>query len=61
MAATSRLGQPLQFRRRARLPRARSRGAVGNPSMTALSWAFAFYGCFVFIPLGMAAAVWFGP
>ena len=44
-----------------RLPRAAVRRAPGNGSMASLRWAFAFYGGFLFIAVGMAAAIWFVP
>ncbi len=41
-----------------RLVRPADRRPAGSGSMTTLRWAVAFYGGFLFTPVGMAAAVW---
>ncbi len=44
-----------------RLVRPAGGGPEGGASMTRLRWAAAFYGGFLFTPVGMAAAVWLEP
>ncbi len=48
-------------RREDRLVRPADRRPAGSGSMTTLRWAVAFYGGFLFTPVGMAAAVWLEP
>ncbi|CCH87409.1 protein of unknown function [Modestobacter italicus] len=67
MNTTSRVEQPVECEARPRavsgseIPTVVGRRAVRcAASVRSLRWALAFYGGFCSIPVGMAAATWFG-